>query len=127
MAEQTGERFAAEDAGGVTVVTFLAERYLTEQDQEQLREYLSRLIDGGCRRLVLDLGGVEDWNSPGFEAQFLSAYRRLLRVGGTVAICSVHPDKRQMFSIMGWDRFLSFHPDRQAAVAALQRVAPQDT
>jgi hypothetical protein len=124
MAGQTGERFGAENAGGVTVVTFLRGRYPDELDQEQLREFLRGLIDGGCRRLVLDLGGVEDWNSPGFEAQFLEAHKILLRLGGAVALCCVSPEKHLMFSFMGWDRSLRFHHDRQDAVASLRQVPP---
>jgi anti-anti-sigma factor len=105
------------------VITFLARHYCGEQDQEELRELLGRLIDGGCRRLVLDLGGVEEWDSPGFEAQFLEAHRRLRREGGALALCRVDPEKRQMFSIMGWDRFLRFYPDRDSAVSGVRGEA----
>lgn len=112
--------FALEAVEDVTVITCLRELYIGEGDQEMLRECLAHVIDSGRRKLVLDLGRVEDWNSPGFESKFYSANVRLRRLGGKLILCSVSAMKREMFAITKMDRYLEFAADRASALLALR-------
>jgi hypothetical protein len=109
-----------EDAGAVTVATILRRRLFDDADLDQLQREIAGVIDAGRRLVLVDLGPLEYWESPGLERRLLSLWRRLHQGGGRLGLCSEHPDRLLVFRIMGWDRFgVGLFDDRHQALATL--------
>ncbi|MDO0924311.1 STAS domain-containing protein [Streptomyces sp. TG1A-8] len=81
-----------------------------------------RLIDDGCRHLVLDLSRVQNWDSTGITV-FLSWYQRLAGSGGSLSLTGVGDHLQRVFSRLGLDTFLLITPG--AAPLAVQPAGPR--
>ncbi len=76
------------------------------------------LADGGERRIVLDLGGIEYVSSAGLRVLLLVAKK--LRLGdGELGLCALGPAVRQVFELAG---FLSIFPIEASRAAAVERA-----
>jgi len=77
------------------------------------------IIDGGSRRLLLDLSGLTYISSAGLRA-LLAIAKRMKTAGGQLALCSLKTPIEEIFQISGYDTILDVHPNRDAAAARLQ-------
>src|SRR5262245_29288152 len=64
-------------------------------------EKLLKLIDGGEKKLVIDLGQLEYINSIGLRVFMLCA-KRLKAGGGELAVCAMTPPIHKIFDIAGF-------------------------
>jgi hypothetical protein len=83
-------------------------------------ELLHLIVDGGCRKLVLNFGP----NSPNvlfslFLAKLAMVHQRLLDVHGAMRLCAVNAYVMEVFQACQMDSYFEFAPDQAAAVAAL--------
>jgi anti-sigma B factor antagonist len=69
-----------------------------------LRQAIAGVIDGGSRRVVVDLNGLRFMDSSGLNV-FVGA-RRLLGVDGSLRIATVRSHCRKVFAISGVDRLI---------------------
>lgn len=75
-------------------------------------------IDGTkAKHLVVDLAALEYVSSAGFREFFLAG-RRMARDGGTLSVCSLQPQVRELFEIAQFTAAYPVHDSREAAVAA---------
>jgi anti-sigma B factor antagonist len=65
-----------------------------------LREELYRLIDGGARRVTLDLSGMDFIDSSGLGV-FVGALKRIREQSGELELRSPQPAARKVFDITG--------------------------
>jgi hypothetical protein len=99
----------------------LKQSRLEEMEIEALGgELVSLVQDGGCRKLVLNLG----LNSPSvlfslFLAKLAMVHHRLQDVSGAMRLCAVNADIMEVFQACQMDSYFEFAPDQDAAVAAL--------
>jgi hypothetical protein len=99
----------------------LKQSRLEEMEIEALGGELVNLIqDGGCRKLVLNLG----LNSPTvlfslFLAKLVLAHRHLLEVNGAMRLCAVNSYIMEVFQACRLDSYFEFAPDQNAAVGEL--------
>jgi anti-anti-sigma factor len=77
----------------------------------------SRLDESKARHLVIDLAAVGYVSSAGFREFFLVG-RRMHREGGTLSVCSLQPQVREIFEIAQFGTSYPLHDTREAAVAA---------
>lgn len=85
----------------------------------QLRERISQLLNAGCRRLVLDLEGVEFVDSTALSVM-VGAHKQLVKEGGgLVLVCTREPVLR-VLAVTGLSKVFDVHGSMEAALAGRQ-------
>jgi anti-sigma B factor antagonist len=88
----------------------------------RLRERLIELIEGGARRVVVDLDRVDFLDSTGLGV-LVGALKRLRSVGGSFALVCDKEPLLKIFRITALDQVFPLHPTVEAAVEADQAGA----
>lgn len=83
----------------------------------RLRERLVELIDGGARRVVVDLGRVDFLDSTGLGV-LVGALKRLRTVSGSFGLVCDKEPLLKIFRITALDQVFPIHPTVDAAIAA---------
>lgn len=82
----------------------------------RLRERIVELVEGGSRRIVVDLSRVEFLDSTGLGV-LVGALKRLRAVGGSLALVCCHERLLKIFRITALDRVFSLHDSVEAAAS----------
>jgi anti-sigma B factor antagonist len=88
------------------------------------KERLAEIIDGGKRRVVLDLSQATLFDSSALGA-LVGGVNRLQPRGGSLALVVTDESLHELFDITGLDRAFPIHGTREEALAAL--MADGDT
>jgi anti-sigma B factor antagonist len=83
----------------------------------RLRERLAGMIDGGGRKVIVDLGGVDFLDSTGLGV-LVGALRRLRAAGGTLVLVCDRESLLKIFRITALDRMFPIYPSVDAAIDA---------
>ena len=83
-----------------------------------VEDALLNLIDGGERKFVIDLAGVDYISSVGLRVLILAA-KRLKPLQGAVTVCSLQPQIRQVFDIAGFTTIFKIYANQGEAAAAM--------
>ncbi len=83
-----------------------------------VEERILGLIDGGARRMLLDLAGLEYVSSIGLRVLMLAA-KRMKAAGGRLAVAELRPAIRKVFDIAGFDTVLHIVASRADGVREL--------
>lgn len=75
---------------------------------------LNRLIDGGTRKLVLDLAGLEYIDSSGL-GMVIFCSGRMEQAGGRMRVAAAAPPVAKVFEIAHAERVLQFDPDLETS------------
>ena len=92
--------------------------YINNEGGEVIAREPRKLLDSGCRNLLLDLRATRIINSIGISL-LLEVLERTLEVKGTLAFCSLTPSIAKTFQIMGLAQYARIFPDRPAALDEL--------
>jgi anti-anti-sigma factor len=95
---------------------------VTELDQsvsDDFRREVFTCMDGGVRRLVIDLTRVSFLDSMGLGSLVAIRNRTTMEDGGMLALCGVGEQVGKVLAITSTDRLLGVHPDCAAALASL--------
>ncbi len=84
----------------------------------QLKECMLDLIDGGARRIVIDLSAVTFIDSTALGV-LIGGVRRLHGADGAMALVVTSRPVERVLSITGLDRVFSIHATLDEALAAL--------
>lgn len=85
----------------------------------ELKEHVLSAIDSGKTRIVVDLSKTTFIDSTTLGV-LVGARKRLREHDGALAVVCADDDKLALFEMTGLDRVFSIHPDRTAALAAVQ-------
>ena len=107
LAAQQGQTAVLEVAG-----------YINNEGGEVIARESRKLLESGCRNLLLDLHATRIINSIGISL-LLEVLERTLAVKGTLAFCSLTPSIAKTFQIMGLAQYARIFPDRSAALEEL--------
>jgi stage II sporulation protein AA (anti-sigma F factor antagonist) len=77
----------------------------------------TRLIDGGERRLVVDLAGVEYISSVGL-GMLVVVHKKLRAAGGHFKFCNARPTIQELFKVSGLLQLLDFKATKEEAIAS---------
>ena len=80
---------------------------------------LNALIDGGERRIILDLSGIDYVSSVGLRSLILAA-KRLAPLGGKVVLCAPQDRILKLLEIAGFTSILTIVPTREAAAESFR-------
>ncbi|MGQ9630676.1 MAG: STAS domain-containing protein [bacterium] len=103
--------------GGVTVITVRGNLDISTRDG--LREEIFRLIDGGDRNLVIDLGKVTYSDSSGIMA-LVEVERRAREAGGRAALLNVRVGVRRTIDLIGMKKYFDFYRNKDEAIASFR-------
>lgn len=103
-----------ERRGDVLVVR--PEGRIDTNTSDDLDRALAGRIDGGARRLVIDMGGTDYISSAGLRVLLLAA-KKLKGVSGQLVLGGMNPSVRQIFELAGFVAIFAIEPDVDRAVA----------
>jgi anti-sigma B factor antagonist len=108
----------ATPVGDVTCVSLVKHR-LSETEIGQMADEVLGLIEGGCRKMVLSLGpGAVQCLYSVFLSKLVTFQRVMREHGGTLKLCDVTPEVREVFQACRLDDLFEFVPDQPTALAA---------
>jgi anti-sigma B factor antagonist len=81
------------------------------------KQAVVQLVEGGDRRLVLDLSGVAFLDSSGLGA--LVSILKALGTQGSLAVCGAQGSVLALFKLTRMDKVFAIHADRAEALARL--------
>lgn len=81
------------------------------------KQAVVQLVQGGERRLVLDLSGVDFLDSSGLGA--LVSILKALGTQGSLAVCGARGPVLALFKLTRMDKVFAIHTDRAEALARL--------
>lgn len=96
-----------------------AEGRLDYQSSRDFEVRMTQHLDGGERRIVLDLSGLEYASSAGMRVLLLAA-RRMKAVGGRLVFAGIREEVRQIFEIAGFIPLFEIAPSAAAATKSLE-------
>lgn len=108
-----------EQAGSVTVAAIRGE--VDSVQAIELEDRVMAILDRGVRRLLIDCSDLEYINSAGLRVFLLAA--KQLSPGGSLAFCGLAPNVKLVFETIGFDRILTIHDTREAALARMNDPA----
>ncbi len=108
-----------EHAGPVTVARLTRADYLDEGTIAPMGGQLYRLVDEGCRRLVLDLSAVQRISST-FVGKLLALHQRLAAVGGRLALCGLEPMVADVFELLRLRDMFGIYATEPEALQSVQ-------
>jgi anti-anti-sigma regulatory factor len=110
---------ACERQGEVFCVRF-SKRQMGETDILEMADEISRLIQEGCRKLVIRLGpGEMDCLYSVFLAKLVMVQRLLQEQGGRLVLSESSPLTQEIFRACRLDGHFHFAPTLEAAVAEM--------
>lgn len=107
----------AEEKVGEALVIAPTGRVDSVSSAELERLVVSR-IDGGERRLVIDLAGVEYVSSAGLRVLLMAA-KRLREPPAALVLCGMGPSVRTVLELAGFLPIFAVEPSREPALARL--------
>ena len=85
----------------------------------ELERHLVARLDGGARRVVIDLAGVEYVSSAGLRVLLIAA-KRLKPPAGSLVLCGLGPAVRTVLELAGFISLFAVEPARAQALARLE-------
>ena len=82
-----------------------------------LRSRIEQVVDGGARRLVVDLADVSFMDSSGLSV-LVAGFKGMREAGGEMVVVCPNTSIAKIFSITGLDRVFSIHPSLAEALSA---------
>jgi anti-anti-sigma factor len=83
---------------------------------EELEKWLASRLDGGPKRLVMDLGALDYISSAGLRV-FLMTLKKVKGSGGQLVLAGLNTSVRQIFDLAGFSTMFAIEPDVDRAVA----------
>jgi stage II sporulation protein AA (anti-sigma F factor antagonist) len=109
-----------EEQVGETLVIAPRGRVDSVSSGELERQLVARL-DGGARRVVIDLAGVEYVSSAGLRVLLLAA-KRLKPPLGALVLCGLGASVRTVMELAGFTSLFAVEPAREQALARASRA-----
>jgi anti-sigma B factor antagonist len=107
--------------GDVTCVS-LAKHRLAEEELAQLADEVIGLIDGGCRKMVFNLGpGALECLYSVFLSKLVTFQRVMREHGGAMKLCDVTPEVHEVFQACRLNDLFEFAPDQPTALEAFAK------
>jgi anti-sigma B factor antagonist len=106
--------FRVEHQGSYVILTPNEE--ISAKNAPQAKEQVLGLVDEGQHLLLVDLEHTEFLDSSALGV-LVAAVKAARQVGGSVRLCGLSPNLRQIFELTRLVRLFEIFPDRQAGLA----------
>lgn len=102
---------------GITVVSLLESKIVSEEAIQELGQQLYQLVEsGGHRNLLLDFREVQYLSSAAL-GKLIQLKKKLGPVTGKLKLCSISPDLLEVFRITRLDTVFEIYKDQETALA----------
>lgn len=105
-----------ETIDGVTAVSFVESKIVSEESIQEVGEQLYSLVDKeGHRQLLLNFGNVQYMSSAAL-GKLINLKKKVGAAGGKLKLCSIHPELKVVFKITRLDQVFEIFDEEQAAL-----------
>ena len=80
---------------------------------------LTKLVDGGSRKIVCDMSKTEFISSAGLRV-LLSVAKQLQKLNGKIILCSLKPPVQKVFEMAGFTRIFETYGSEEEALKSLK-------
>jgi anti-sigma B factor antagonist len=116
MSQAPRRHLRLESIDGITVVSFVDTKIVTEENIQEVGEQLYSLVeDEGHNRLLLNFGNVQYLSSAAL-GKLINLKKKVGAVKGKLKLCCIHPDLLEVFRITRLDHFFEIYKEEQSAL-----------
>lgn len=116
MSSAPRRHLSTETIDGVTVVSFIDTKIVTEDNILEVGDQLYQLVDvEGKRQLLLNFGNVQYLSSAAL-GKLINLKKKVGAVKGKLKLCCIHPDLLEVFRITRLDQVFEIYPEEQQAL-----------
>lgn len=115
---QPNRRIRTEIVDGVTVVSFVDSKIVTDEAIQEVGEQLYALVEkSGHKQLLLNFEDVKFMSSAAL-GKLINLKKKVGVAKGKLALCSIIPDLFEIFKITRLDTHFSIHADESTALSS---------
>lgn len=107
--------------GAVSIVRFTEKKLLDAGDIALIGEKLMRLVESGCRKMVLSFGSV-DYVSNGAMSALLAVRRKMIQAGGAMVLCELSEPVQEHLTVRQFHRLFDIRDDEKTAISHLESL-----
>ncbi len=115
MSQGPRRHLRLETIEGVTVVSFVDTKIVTEENIQEVGDQLYSLVDEGHSKLLLNFGNVQYLSSAAL-GKLINLKKKVGAIKGKLKLCCIHPDLLEVFRITRLDQVFEIHSEEQAAL-----------
>ena len=118
MSTASRRHLSTETIDGVTVVSFVDTKIVTEESIQEVGDQLYQLVDvEGKDKLLLNFGNVQYLSSAAL-GKLINLKKKVggKKPPGKLKLCCIHPDLLEVFRITRLDQVFDISPNEQAAL-----------
>lgn len=116
MSQASRRHLSTETIDGVTVVSFVDTKIVTEENIQEVGDQLYQLVDvEGKREILLNFGNVQYLSSAAL-GKLINLKKKVGAVKGKLKLCCIHPDLLEVFRITRLDQVFEIYAEEQAAL-----------
>ncbi len=116
MSQAPRRHLRLENIAGVTVVSFVDTKIVTEENIQEVGDQLYSLVeDDGYKQILLNFGNVQYLSSAAL-GKLINLKKKVGAVKGKLKLCCIHQDLLEVFRITRLDQVFEIYPDEQVAI-----------
>ena len=116
MSQASRRHLSTETIDGVTVVSFIDTKIVTEDNILEVGDQLYQLVDvEGKKNLLLNFGNVQYLSSAAL-GKLINLKKKVGAVKGKLKLCCIHPDLKEVFKITRLDQVFEIYDEEQTAL-----------
>jgi len=116
MSQASRRHLSTETIDGVTVVSFIDTKIVTEDNILEVGDQLYQLVDvEGKKNLLLNFGNVQYLSSAAL-GKLINLKKKVGAVKGKLKLCCIHPDLLEVFRITRLDQVFEIYAQEQTAL-----------
>ena len=118
MSQAPRRHLRLENVDGVTVVSFVDTKIVTDENIQEVGDQLYSLVeDEGHKQLLLNFGNVQYLSSAAL-GKLINLKKKVGAVKGKLKLCCIHPDLLEVFRITRLDRIFETYETEAEALAS---------
>src|SRR5882757_2370180 len=116
MSQGPRRHLRLENIDGVTVVSFVDTKIVTEENIQEVGDQLYSLVeDDGYKQLLLNFGNVQYLSSAAL-GKLINLKKKVGAVKGKLKLCCIHPDLLEVFRITRLDQVFEIYPEEETVL-----------
>jgi anti-sigma B factor antagonist len=116
MSQPARRHLRLETIDGVTVVSFVDTKIVSEENIQEVGDQLYSLVeDEGHKQLLLNFGNVQYLSSAAL-GKLINLKKKVGAAKGKLKLCCIHPDLLEVFRITRLDQVFEIYAEEQAAL-----------
>ena len=118
MSQAPRQHLRLETIDGVTVVSFVDTKIVSEESITEVGDQLYSLVEElRHKKLLLNFGNVQYLSSAAL-GKLINLKKKVGTVSGTLKLCCIHPELLEVFRITRLDKVFDIYKEEQAALDA---------